>query len=176
VADLFVLGFPTKEKAEAVLEIAKDLQKQELLDLEDAALVWRTADGKIKVQQTYSPTGTAAAGGAFWGLLLGLLFTVPVFGLAMGAASGAIAGKLTDAGIDDRFMKDVAATLQPGTAAVFAMVRRRTPDKVQQALLPYRPTIIRTSLSATQEAGLVGKLQAAQAALQTHQAQQGTPA
>jgi uncharacterized membrane protein len=79
MADLFVLGFPMREKAEAVLEVTRDLQKQELLDLEDGALVWRTADGKIKVQQSYSPAATAAAGGALWGLLFGLLFTVPVF-------------------------------------------------------------------------------------------------
>jgi uncharacterized membrane protein len=166
MADLFVLGFPTREKAEAVLEVAKDLQKQELLDLEDAALVWRTGDGKIKVQQSYSPTAAAAAGGAFWGMLFGLLFMVPVFGLVMGAASGAIAGKLTDLGINDKFMKEVAATLQPGTAAVFALVRRSTPDKVQQALLPYEPKIIRTSLSTERESELVRKLQEAQADVQ----------
>ena len=166
MADLFVLGFPTREKAEAVLEVTRDLQKQELLDLEDAALAWRTADGKIKVQQSYNPTATAAAGGALWGLLFGLLFTVPVFGLAMGAASGAIAGKLTDLGINDKFIKEVAAALEPGTAAVFALVRRSTPDRVQAALLPYQPKIIRTSLSTDKEAELVRRLQEAQAAAQ----------
>ena len=162
-ADLFVLGFPTKEKAEAVLKVAQDLQEQELLDLEDAALVWRTADGKIKVQQSYSPVAAGAGGGALWGMLLGLLFLMPVFGLAVGAASGAIAGKLTDLGIDDSFMKEVAASLQPGTAAIFALVRSSTPDRVQQALLPYQPTIIRTSLSTEKESDLIKRLQEAQA-------------
>lgn len=166
MADLFVLGFPTKEKAEAVMEVAKDLQKQELLDLEDAALVWRTADGKIKIQQSYSVTGMAAAGGALWGALFGLLFMAPVFGLVMGAASGAVAAKLTDLGINDKFMKDVAASLEPGTAAVFALVRRRTPDRVQQALMPYEPRIIRTSLSVERETELVRRLHEAQVDLQ----------
>ena len=162
-ADLFVLGFPTKEKAEAVMAVAQDLQEQELLDLEDAALVWRTADGKIKVQQSYSPVAAGAAGGALWGMLFGLLFLVPVFGLAVGAAGGAIAGKLTDLGIDEMFMKEVAASLQPGTAAIFALVRRSTPDRVQQALLPYQPTIIRTSLSTEKESDLIERLHEAQA-------------
>jgi uncharacterized membrane protein len=163
MADLFVLGFPTKEKAEAVLEVTRDLQKQELVDLEDSALVWRTTDGKIKVQQGYSPVVAGMAGGALWGMLFGLIFLMPVFGLAIGAASGAIAGKLTDLGINDKFMKEVAATLTPGSAAVFALVRRSTPDKVQAALLPYQPTIIRTSLSVQEESELVKKLQEAQA-------------
>src|SRR5437763_5070764 len=163
MADLFVLGFPTKEKAEAVLEVSRDLQKQELLDLEDAALVWRTADGKIKMQQAYSPVAAGVAGGALWGLLFGLLFLMPVFGLAVGAASGALSGKLTDLGIDDAFLKEVAASLTPGSAAVFALVRRSTPDRVQEALLPYHPTIIRTSLSIQEESELVRRLQEAQA-------------
>jgi uncharacterized membrane protein len=171
MADLFVLGFPSKEKAEAVMEVARDLEKQELLDLEDAALVWRTADGKIKVQQSFSPAAAGAASGALWGTLFGLLFLMPIFGLAVGAASGALAGKLADLGISDSFMKDLAATLEPGSAAVFALVRRTTPDKVRQALAPYEPTLIHTSLTGQQEADITRALQEAQA-----EAQRSAPA
>lgn len=167
MADLFVLGFPTKEKAEAVMELARQLQKEELLDLEDAALVWRTGEGKIKVQQAFSPVGAGAASGALWGTLLGLLFLMPVFGLAVGAASGAIAGKLTDLGINDRFMKEVAATLEPGSAAVFALVRRSTSDKVRAALAPYEPKIIHTSLPTDKETEIIRRLQEAHESLQT---------
>jgi uncharacterized membrane protein len=166
MAELFVLGFPSKERAEAVLEVARDLEKQQLLDLEDAALVWRTAEGKIKVQQSFSASSAGAAGGALWGTLIGLLFFVPVFGLAVGAATGALAGKLTDLGINDTFMKEVAATLEPGSAAIFALVRRSTPDRVRQALAPYEPTVIRTSLSADKEAEIMQRLQEAQAEIQ----------
>jgi uncharacterized membrane protein len=166
MADLFVLGFPSKERAEAVMEVARDLEKQELLDLEDAALVWRTADGKIKVQQSFSPTGAGAATGALWGTLFGLLFLVPIFGLAVGAATGALAGKLTDLGINDKFMKEVAATLEPGSAAVFALVRRSTPDKVRQALAPFQPTLIHTSLTQDKESEITKALQEAHAETQ----------
>ena len=83
MAELVVLGFPTREQAERVMEVAEGLRRQELLDLEDAALVWRTPDGKIKSQQAFSTTGAGAATGALWGTLLGLLFFVPVFGLAV---------------------------------------------------------------------------------------------
>src|SRR4051794_36018877 len=166
MADLFVLGFPTKEKAEAVMEVARDLEKQELLDLEDAALVWRTADGKIKMQQSFSPTGAGAMSGALWGTLFGLLFFMPVFGLAVGAATGALAGKLADLGINDAFMKEVAATLEPGSAAVFALVRRSTPDRVRAALAPYEPTVIRTSLTQEQESEITRALHQAHAEVQ----------
>ncbi|WP_320776835.1 DUF1269 domain-containing protein [Streptomyces sp. CRN 30] len=158
MADLVVLGFADKEKAESVLRLAKDLSRQELLDLDDAALAWRTLDGKIHVRQTYSLTAAGAAGGALWGTLFGLLFLMPVFGAAVGAATGAAAGKLSDVGINDSFVKEIAGTLEPGRAAVFALVRRTTPDRVREALRPFGPTVIRTSLTKDREEELVTAL------------------
>lgn len=159
MSDLVVLGFPSKERAEQVMDVAGSLNRQELLDLEDAALVWRTSDGKIKVQQSVNPVAAGAASGAMWGTLLGLLFLMPLFGMAVGAATGAASGKLADVGIDDRFIKETAATLTPGSAAIFALVRRSTPDRVREALAPYEPTVLRTSLTADREEELVAALQ-----------------
>jgi len=164
VSELVVLGFSNKERAEQVMDLAGSLSRQELLDLEDAALVWRTPDGRVKVQQSISPTAIGAASGALWGMLLGLLFLVPLFGMAVGAAAGAASGKLRDIGIDDRFMKEVAATITPGTAAIFALVRRSTPDRVRAALAPYGPTVLRTSLTKDKEEELVAALQGSQPA------------
>ncbi|WJV50642.1 DUF1269 domain-containing protein [Streptomyces flavofungini] len=159
MAELVVLGFSDKEKAEAVMRLGKELSHQELLDLEDAALAWRTMDGKIHVRQSYSTTATGAAGGALWGSLFGLLFLMPVFGAAVGAATGAVAGKLTDIGMNDAFIKEVASTLEPGRAAVFALVRRSTPDRVREALRPFSPVVLRTSLTRDREEELVAALQ-----------------
>ncbi|MBQ0854075.1 DUF1269 domain-containing protein [Streptomyces sp. NPDC057621] len=159
MTDLVVLGFSDKEKAESVLRLSKDLSKQELLDLEDAALAWRTPDGKIHVRQSFSPTAHGAAGGALWGTLFGLLFLMPVFGAAVGAGTGALAGKLTDVGINDAFIKEIAGTLEPGRAAVFALVRRSTPDRVREALRPFGPTVLRTSLTKEREEELIATLQ-----------------
>ncbi|MET9562939.1 DUF1269 domain-containing protein [Streptomyces tauricus] len=159
MTDLVVLGFSDKEKAESVLRLSKDLSKQELLDLEDAALAWRTPDGKIHVHQSFSPTAHGAAGGALWGTLFGTLFLMPVFGAAVGASTGALAGKLTDVGINDAFIKEIAGTLEPGRAAVFALVRRSTPDRVREALRPFGPTVLRTSLTKEREEELIATLQ-----------------
>ncbi|WP_320780485.1 DUF1269 domain-containing protein [Streptomyces sp. CRN 30] len=158
MADLIVLGFADKEKAEAVMKLAKELSRQELLDLEDSAVAWRTPDGKMHVHQTYNTTAAGAAGGALWGTLFGMLFLMPVFGAAVGAATGAVAGKLSDIGMNDAFVKEVAATLEPGRAAVFALVRSSTPDRVRDALRPFHPTVIRTSLTKDREEELVEAL------------------
>jgi uncharacterized membrane protein len=158
MTDLVVLGFSDREKAEAVLRLSKELSKQELLDLEDAAVAWRTMDGKIHTHQSFSPTAAGAAGGALWGSLFGLLFLMPVFGAAVGAATGAVAGKLTDVGVNDQFVKEVANQLEPGRAAVFALVRRSTPDRVRDALRPFEPTVLRTNLTKDREEELVAAL------------------
>lgn len=166
MADLVVLGFKDMDTAAAVAQVAQQLQKEELLDLEDAAIVVRQPDGKVKIHQSLNLTGVGAASGAvwggLWGLLLGLLFLNPLLGwatgLVLGGGLGALTGKLSDIGIDDDFIKQVGATLQPGTSAIFALVRKATPDRVAEALRPYNPTVIRTSLSKDNEAELVKTL------------------
>ena len=93
-------------------------------------------------------------GGAFWGMLIGLLFWAPWLGMAIGAAAGALGGKLTDVGVDDNFIKEVGATIEPGHSALFLLVRDATPDKVLDQVKQFNPTVLRTSLSAEDEAKL----------------------
>jgi uncharacterized membrane protein len=154
VSSLVVFAFPTQGGAQEVLNEVKRLQREQLLELEDAAVVWREPDGKPKVKQANSLVGPGAWGGAFWGMLLGLLFFAPWLGLAIGAVTGALAGKFADIGIDDKFIRDVQEKIPPGTSALFLLVRRATMDRVLAALQPYHPEVLQTSLSAEQEARL----------------------
>ena len=154
MSSLVVFAFPTQGGAQEVLNEVMQLQREQLLELEDAAVVWREPDGKPKVKQANSLVGPGAWGGAFWGMLLGLLFFAPWLGMAIGALSGALAGKFADIGIDDKFIRDVEQKIPPGTSALFLLVRRATMDRVLAALQPYHPEVLQTSLSAEQEARL----------------------
>jgi uncharacterized membrane protein len=130
------------------------LKKQELITLEDAAIVVRKQDGKAKVKQATSLVGAGALGGAFWGLLIGLLFFMPWLGLAAGALGGAIGGKFTDIGIDDDFIKEVGNTIEPGHSALFLLIADWTEDKVLEDLAQFDATVLKTSLSDEDEAKL----------------------
>jgi uncharacterized membrane protein len=130
------------------------LQKQELIALADAAVVVRNEDGKVKVKQANNLVGAGALGGAFWGMLIGLLFFAPWLGLAVGAITGAITGKLSDFGIDDSFIKEVGETIEPGHSALFLLINRWTEDKVMDALKGFDAEVLRTNLSAEDEAKL----------------------
>jgi uncharacterized membrane protein len=147
-----VLAFNTQDGAARMGRDIERMQKSQIISLDDAAVVERSADGKPKVKQMHSLVGSGAFGGAFWGMLIGLLFFAPWLGLAIGAISGALVGKFSDIGIDDKFIKEVADTITPGSSALFLMVRDATPDRVIEELRGTPGvTVLSTSLSREAE-------------------------
>jgi uncharacterized membrane protein len=157
MSNLVVVAYPDEYRAAEVLAALRRLNKEYLIDLEDACYVTKDAKGKIKLHQNTSLAGEGAAWGGMWGILIGLLFFVPFLGLAIGAGIGALSGKFADYGIDDKFAKQLAATMTPGSSAIFMLVRRSTPDKVLPELSQYGGTVLQTSLPKETEE----KLQAA---------------
>lgn len=154
MSDLVFIAFPTEAKAEEVRQKVLALQKEYLIELGDAVVVTKDAEGRIKLHQMMNLTAAGAASGALWGTLVGFIFLMPLVGTAIGAASGALGGALTDVGIDDKFMKETASVLQPGTAGLFLLIRKMTTDKVLADLRGVGGTVMRTSFDETKEAAL----------------------
>jgi uncharacterized membrane protein len=163
VANLVAIAYDDVGTAQQVMGTVGELVKEHSLEIEDAVIVEKQQDGKIKLHQP-SMAGAGAAGGALWGGLIGLIFLMPLFGMAIGAASGAIAGKASDYGIDDNFMKELGEKLQPGNAAIFVLVREATRDKVIPEISKYGGHVVQSSLSNEQEAALQEALDARGAA------------
>jgi uncharacterized membrane protein len=151
MSNLVVVAYPDEYRAAEVLATLRRLKSEYLIDLDDACYVTKDSHGKLKLHQNTSLAGTGAAWGGMWGMLIGLLFFMPFLGLAIGAAFGAIGGKLSDYGIDDKFAKQLASTMQPNSSAIFMLVRKATPDKVVPILAQYGGTILQTSLPAETE-------------------------
>lgn len=163
MSELVVIGFPTEAKAEEVRQKLLAMQKEYLIELGDAVIAVKDAQGRIKLNQQINTTAAGAVSGAFWGTLIGLIFLMPLAGAAVGAASGALGGALTDVGLNDKWMKDTAAAIQPGTAALFVLVRKVTADKVLEGLKGEGGKVMKTSLDHTKEAALQAALSGAQA-------------
>jgi len=151
MSQLVVIGYDDIHKAEEVRLMLLKLQKDYLIDLDDAVVAIKKPDGKIKLNQAVNLTAMGAASGTFWGLLVGALFLSPFLGAAVGASSGAIAGALSDVGINDAFMKEVSAALKPGGSALFVLVRQATPDKIAEQIQGTGGKIIKTSLTHEDE-------------------------
>jgi uncharacterized membrane protein len=151
MSTLIAIAYPDADTAERVRGELVQATKEHLVDLQDAVVVVHQPDGKIKLHQAVSTSGAGAAGGALWGGLIGLLFLAPLFGMAVGAATGAIAGKAADVGVNDDFMKQLGAKLAPGNAALIALGHSEARDKVLERLQPYGGEVIQTSLDKEEE-------------------------
>lgn len=184
MSELIVVGFDEAGGADRVLGELQRMQKEYLVDLEDAVVVSREADGKLRMKQSVDLIGAGAATGAvwgsLWGTLVGLLFLNPVLGLAtgvaLGAGAGALSGALADYGIDDAFIRKLGETLQPSTSALFVLVRKMQPEKVLAEMSRFRGRVIRSSLSPEQEARLQAALAGASVGLPGSTAAAATPA
>ncbi|WP_454051733.1 DUF1269 domain-containing protein [Cellulomonas sp. Marseille-Q8402] len=157
MATLSVWKFETPGGADQAEQALVALQKQELIQVHDAAtLSWEPDRKKPRTRQAHHLAAAGALGGTFWGMLFGLLFFVPLLGAAIGAAAGALGGALTDVGIDDDFIDSVRSKVTPGTSALFLLSSGAVPDKVLSALREQdiHPELIQTNLSSEEESRL----------------------
>jgi len=151
MSTLLVLKFDSVGGAAQMRDRMLSLQKQQLITIEDAAIMKKTADGKPKLEQLNDMAGVGALGGAFWGMLFGLLFFIPFLGLAVGAATGAIAGAMSDVGIDDKFIKSAGESITPGTSALFLLVSGTVLDKVLEQTKDLKYEVLQSNLSQEDE-------------------------
>ena len=151
MSDLVAIVYPSEAKAEEVRLRLFDLRKQYLIEFSDAVIAVKTEAGPVRLNQLVNTTAAGAASGSLWGLLIGVLFLNPLIGVALGAASGALGGALTDYGTNDAFMKDLAASLKPGDAALFVLIQNMTADKVLKEIQGAGGTVLKTSLDDTKE-------------------------
>jgi uncharacterized membrane protein len=151
MSTLIAVAFKDEDRADEFMAEVGKLRQEGLIQLEDAATLVRSKAGKARIKQARSLVGEGALGGAFWGMLIGLLFWVPFLGLAVGAALGAFAGKAADYGISDDFIKELGEKVQPGNSAAFLLVSNAEPEKVVDDLKRFHGEILHTSLSKEQE-------------------------
>jgi uncharacterized membrane protein len=156
MSTLTVWKFNAADGADKALSKLEGLQKQQIIQVMDAAIVsWPEGRKRPKTYQAMNTVGVGALGGAFWGMLFGLLFFVPLLGMIVGATAGALSGKFTDYGINDDFIKEVQSKVTEGTSALFLLTGQVTIDRVEEAFAPEeKGELIQSNLSKEQEAKL----------------------
>lgn len=161
MSDLIAIHYDDMTKAETVRSKLLALRKRHLIDLDDALVVTRDEEGDVQLNQLHNLTLAGALSGGTWGLLLGAIFSLPFFGPGLvaipfvsslvGAGFGALSGSVQDIGVDDDFARACGEKLQPGTSALFVLVRRVTPDKVLDEIRAFGGEVLTTSLTREQE-------------------------
>ena len=59
--------------------------------------------------------------------------------------------RVADFGINDKFMKDLASSIQPGSAALFILANKITADKVIDRIKDFGGVVLKTSLDRSKE-------------------------
>ena len=157
MSDLIVIGYENPQTARQAYEQVQRLQQDFVVELRGLAIVEVDADGKTHVDTPRRLVGASAVTGALFGLLLGVLFFVPGMVL-LGGAMGALMGKFNQSGIDAEFRNRVANLVEPGHSAVVIMASKITEDKFATAMQPFGGTVLKTSLSDSDEKELAEEL------------------
>ena len=154
MSHLVVITFDNAEEAGKVRQTLRSAERADFVSLDDSAVIVKDEGGKIHVKNEMDRgVKIGAVGGGVLGLLLGGIF-FPLAGLLVGALAGGLIGKMADTGVDQKFVKEVSEDLQPGTSALFFIVREANPDAALAGLRPYKGTVRHTSFAPETEAEL----------------------
>lgn len=158
MSELIIIGYDDHATAERALAKVQELQKDFVVKASGLAVVRVDEDGKKHIDTPGSVVGVTATSGALWGMIIGLLFLVPGFGLLVGGAWGALIGVATKAGINKSLRSRVDGLLVPGKAALVVMATKLTEDKFSAAMAEFGGTVLKTSLSEADEKALAEEL------------------
>lgn len=155
---LLAILYPHERVADTVLGSVENLVSAGHLDIEDACVVLKDKKGKVHLHQEKEMSVMGAVTGFALGTFLGWFVWLPYLGIP-GAILGAMAGKISDRGIDDNYMKDLGEEMTPESSALFVLLRSSSVESALQALAPHGGRIFHTSLAPEQEAEAKAKLQ-----------------
>lgn len=154
MSDLIAISFQEPALAFEMRAALTRMQRDFLIEMDDVVVVTKDGRGRVKLHQRVNLMAMGAMGGGFWGMLIGILFLNPLLGVALGAGAGALFGRFSDIGVDDRLMKELATGFLPGHAAIFVQVRKATWDKVLDGLREFhgKGRLLQTSLTKDEAA------------------------
>lgn len=146
MSELVVIAFDAEADAASALARLRDVQKAGHIRIEDTAVVSKDPSGKVNVKNEWS---SGAEVGAVVGGAIGLLtsFMFPIVGTLAGAAAGGWLGSKFREGVDQKFVDDVSASLEPGKSALFVIVRSWNPDAFTSAVVGHQGEVLHSTLS-----------------------------
>jgi uncharacterized membrane protein len=164
MSKLAVIAYDDQFKAEEVRTKLRRLQQDHLIDLEQALVAVKDDQGEVTLLRMSKPAAEVEAHKGFWNTLVGAIVMEPALGMASDARSGAIRGALAGAGVDEDFLKELAATFQNGSSVLFVLIRHASPEQVLAALQGTGGKVLETNLTHQEEAKLQAALKVARAA------------
>ncbi len=162
---IFIATFGDEVQAKESLKDFQAMDREGSIELIDAAVIVRGADGKVRFEETADPSGKKwAKRGAIAGGVVGLIFPPSIIVSAVvGGGAGGIWGKIRDKGFKDEDLKAVGEEMAPGTSAIIAIAEDRVLERLQNGLKGY-DRIARHAVSAEAVVAITADLEEEEAA------------
>lgn len=122
--NIVTIAVPSRYSGQLVMNRIQDAVDAGQITVEDVALVYRTEEGKVKLQQTTDMTaGRGFWRGALWGLVAAIAAPVaaPAAVVAAGGGLGAWIAGAGDKGISNKFMKQAGEAIKDNESVVFVL-------------------------------------------------------
>ena len=145
-----VAAFQEESAAKEALKALKQLKKEKLIGIQNAAVLRKDEKGKIHIKETADMGGgkgsvIGGVAGAAIGLIAGPALVVPA---AVGALVGGLTAKLRDSGFSNKRLETVAEGLQPGTSAIIAVVEHKWVAQLEREMEQAGADLITAQLQA----------------------------
>ena len=130
---LIVVSCSSLGDAECALEELRGLE----LDDRDAAVVARTAAGRLELRQTHqAAAGEGVVAGGTVGFVAGMLLGGPVGGALLGMLGGGV-WAARDTGVPDARLHELGESLTPGRALLCVLLAADDAPAAREALASY---------------------------------------
>ena len=143
-----VWKFADPDGAQHAVTLLKNAERDDLVEVLDHATVsWPKGESKPRIEHGRDDAKRGTGWGAFWGLLLGALFTVPVLGVAAGAGIAAVSKATEKLGITKEQMEQIRSEVTEGTSALFVVSDQGNLDRLGERFRGVDMTLVQTNLT-----------------------------
>lgn len=141
---LLAAKYPDAEHAKTILDMLESMHRATNIDLDDAVMLTKEPDGKIKTHETTDvTTRKGAKRGLIAGAVLGVIYPPSLIVTALGGGGiGALWGKAKDSGVKHDDIKELADSLASGQAALIVLVSQNSAEATQRALGSYEGEVV----------------------------------
>ena len=151
-----VWKFDEPDGADRAASILQRAASEGLIKILDHAVVsWPVGASRPNTRHGHEETLRGTGWGAFWGLLVGALFLVPVVGGVAGAAIGAISKATEGTGITKEQLETIRTEVTEGTSALFVVTDEGDLDRVGERFHGMHSKLVATNLTGAERAVLL---------------------
>ncbi|TMM32802.1 MAG: DUF1269 domain-containing protein [Actinobacteria bacterium] len=156
MAAFTVWKFDDPDGADQAAETLKFAERDRLVKIVDHAVVrWPVGADKPDVRHGHEDKWHATGWGAFWGLLIGALWAVPVVGALAGAGLGALHKATENTGITKEQLETIRTEITEGTSGLFLVTEEGDLDRLGERFHGWNSKLIATNLTEGERSILI---------------------